>query len=505
MMLRVLAFFSLCGASLGTPVPMNSNLRQWFDYGSAASSPAAQYPVQRAPTSSFHPAPVESENTESFLRKFANNALDVTSTADSRQRDRSPSPLPRAHRSGKLHQGESRDAGQSSQQIDSHANVLHEDQAGPSSSQWYHYPSTEQTSFAPHFGDGQSQNQYQYNFPDSYTSPYNAYPVLQNNYPQEQPLFSQDYQYIQFQNYPAMEQWGGYGSRHQALQHPGMYDAAQHTRSHSSHPQVMDLKEFLEYDVPQSSSSSIIPPEEFDPLTGEYILQAGPQFLYDDEESSCWDLMTEDQRSLIAERVHQVRPYSWSYIRQQLSVYLKPHLAKDILSKDQDTIDRGIESFIPIDKARHGDYDDPWMKGLSNTQRKLVINKMAEATMQAGDKLRDVFLQQKVSPALARKILDAGTTTKECQSIAEKRKLYEPVYASNLPWQKGLSFAQKKALIQRMMWYGDVGDIGRKGCYSLLKKKKVTQGYGMTMLRANPEKFARIMTELKKRNAQLPV
>ncbi|UZJ50791.1 hypothetical protein CBS101457_000111 [Exobasidium rhododendri] len=205
--------------------------------------------------------------------------------------------------------------------------------------------------------------------------------------------------------------------------------------------------------------------------------------------------LTFDQKLVVVEHIHQVRPYTCRYIRQELARNLKLSAAEDLLSGHQDRIDSAVERIFPR-QGRMKRTFEPWMTPFSDWDRKQVILKLAEATMQGADDLRDLFMEKRVESSVAAEILQAKTR-KECRVIAQKHGLTVKLNGDerNLPWKRGASTMQRRALVQRMVIAADY-DTPRR-CYDLLKKKRVPLGYGVTMLKASDEDFRVIMSILE--------
>ncbi|UZJ50771.1 hypothetical protein CBS101457_000091 [Exobasidium rhododendri] len=170
-------------------------------------------------------------------------------------------------------------------------------------------------------------------------------------------------------------------------------------------------------------------------------------------------------------------------------------LASELMSGDIRVVEMAVEMLYPIDKMKKGRTRLPWMHGLTNAQRRQVITLLAEATQQSSDELRALFLRAHLGPDIAWEILHT-TTPEQRIAIAKRCNLYHDVVARNLPWQKGTSAIQRRAVLQRMMIYGVKN---QQYCYELLKKAKAPSRYGLTMLRANDDEFMDIILRLKRK------
>ncbi|UZJ50760.1 hypothetical protein CBS101457_000080 [Exobasidium rhododendri] len=149
------------------------------------------------------------------------------------------------------------------------------------------------------------------------------------------------------------------------------------------------------------------------------------------------------------------------------------------------------------------------MTGFSKAERIEVIERLAEATLQSEDVLRDFFIEEKIAPSVAEEILSAQTP-EEVRHIARKhglvitkRPMGFPRLKAVNPWQKGTSKVQRKAILQRMMRQG--GLSYPHSCYDLLNKEKVPAGYGLKILKATKQEFEDIMYALYYNQAPPPL
>ncbi|UZJ50889.1 hypothetical protein CBS101457_000209 [Exobasidium rhododendri] len=216
----------------------------------------------------------------------------------------------------------------------------------------------------------------------------------------------------------------------------------------------------------------------------------GPDNLHD----KVYLRLTEDQREFVADYVQQIRPYSPESVRKYLTRHLTGFLAKELLSNDVLRMDAAVHMILPINQPKQRTLRDPWMTGFTDEQRRFIIKKFAEATKQRSDRLLGLFLKR-VSPALAFKILTVSM--KECATIAAQYGLYLPFDAKEPPWQRGISSSQRRALLDRMMRTPEMQNL--QMCRYHLRKVKASF-FGLMMLRASDEKFAKIVSSMKERN-----
>ncbi|UZJ50897.1 hypothetical protein CBS101457_000217 [Exobasidium rhododendri] len=244
---------------------------------------------------------------------------------------------------------------------------------------------------------------------------------------------------------------------------------------------------------------SATPPQDWT-VPHEYILAVPRTFNYENVDELAYRRLTEDQRAVVLERVHQLRPYPIDSVRRKIMQRMDVAAALDLLSGDIRRVEAAVEGIYPIAAHKKG-YPITWMNGLSNAQRRLVIQKMAEATQQGTDKLLNLFLDRKITPGVAWDILRSPFAG--CKAIANTHDLITPDDESRANWQRGLSTVQRKAVIQRMMLFSN-GMKKKPGCYHMLQKQKVPVGLGLRMLRVDDEDFSIIMNFLSKSNAELP-
>ncbi|UZJ50841.1 hypothetical protein CBS101457_000161 [Exobasidium rhododendri] len=234
----------------------------------------------------------------------------------------------------------------------------------------------------------------------------------------------------------------------------------------------------------------------------DFVIYAKPNFFFATENDAVYMNLDADQKLVIVELIHQIRPVKYAIIRRQLRTNLQPLVALDLLSNNINRIEAAVEHLYPDKVTSRQGYVRYWMSGLHNKDRVLIMNKLAEATLQSAETLRDYFIQEEVSPSIGDMILHANTP-EQVLSIARDKNLILPEKKTIRPWQRGADQLQKRAVIQRMM---ASPLIGSRDPYDLLKKKKVTPGYGLKMIKASNLQFDEIMMSLLSNwNDDLPV
>ncbi|UZJ50891.1 hypothetical protein CBS101457_000211 [Exobasidium rhododendri] len=224
--------------------------------------------------------------------------------------------------------------------------------------------------------------------------------------------------------------------------------------------------------------------------TYEYTLPVTSNFPYMNLTDRVYKGLSEDQTLLIVDRIMQIRPYMNDTIRRYLRTNLDVVLARELLSDDIRVVETAIDILYPTErrKRRRG---DPWMTGLTNAERRHVIERLARATQQREDHLRAMFLREKVTPETARRILDAANE-EDCARIAASHGLIMPPKPGLAPWAKGLSQIQKRALQCRITAFAPAL-LGDSQSWSLLDSSHAPSGFGLTLLRASDADFARYL------------
>ncbi|UZJ50767.1 hypothetical protein CBS101457_000087 [Exobasidium rhododendri] len=224
----------------------------------------------------------------------------------------------------------------------------------------------------------------------------------------------------------------------------------------------------------------------------EYVLEYDDKFesTSDSSDELVWCNLNQDQKCVVVDLIHKARPYMETYIRKEIANKLTARRARALLSKSEDLIDAAVEEMYPFDMNKGGPGGVPWMKGLSKAQRLEVIDKVANATYQPADALRDLFLRKKITPGLAQQFLNSNTP-QNVRQLAEYYCLTVPVDDETvLPWQRGASNLQLKAIRQRMT---ESTVCRSKPCFKLLKKPYIPAYFGLKILRADETDFARIV------------
>ncbi|UZJ53688.1 hypothetical protein CBS101457_003008 [Exobasidium rhododendri] len=216
----------------------------------------------------------------------------------------------------------------------------------------------------------------------------------------------------------------------------------------------------------------------------EYALRVEPFTYahYDDPDELVYPRLSEAQRSVIFHYVYAVRPYAPNTMSHKLSERLTADLARQFLSGDADEAKNALEQMLP-NHVRKKRMFVPWMYPFDADQRRLIVKKMADATIQDADDILELMLANQVPPEIADQMLNAPTP-ELCRDLAATWQLYTPNKPRMKPWQMGASTLQRKALTQRMI---STGLIIKEHLYDNLKKKKVPPGYGLVMLRVQDD------------------
>ncbi|UZJ50862.1 hypothetical protein CBS101457_000182 [Exobasidium rhododendri] len=223
----------------------------------------------------------------------------------------------------------------------------------------------------------------------------------------------------------------------------------------------------------------------------EYTLRVSSDVHVEEDNDNVYDYLDKNQKMLITDRIQQIRPYSESGIRKTLISYMTTTIAQALLSDNEQHVESAVNALYPIEMRKSGTSYTPWMTGFTNAQRRQIIEEFAEATLQSVDDLRNLFLRRMMSPEQAVEIHLA--TPQQRLAIAHRDALILPVNKRHLPWQRGLSKVQRRAVVQRMRI---TARISESYCYELFQRI-AEPGYGLTMLRANDAEFKEIMNELR--------
>ncbi|UZJ53694.1 hypothetical protein CBS101457_003014 [Exobasidium rhododendri] len=216
----------------------------------------------------------------------------------------------------------------------------------------------------------------------------------------------------------------------------------------------------------------------------EYELLVDATFPFHSWTDLVYKDLSDHQRHYILDRIHRSRPYKLDSIRQRLSERLSMQLALDFLRGDEKRLETAIDTLFPSSRKKKGVHST-WMDGLSKSDRLLVVQKMAEATEQGADDIRELFLDREISPAEAAKVL--ASPLEDCKNFADQHTLYVQAGKRKKPWQHGLSYIQQLALLQRLG--STSGMRGKEEVRRLMSHARIPKGYGKTMLRADDAHF----------------
>ncbi|UZJ50764.1 hypothetical protein CBS101457_000084 [Exobasidium rhododendri] len=244
--------------------------------------------------------------------------------------------------------------------------------------------------------------------------------------------------------------------------------------------------------IPADDQRRNTPSYQPDPFSdGEYTIQFSPTFRITDPDGNVYKSLSTLQKTIIVDRITQIRPYSSSATRKTLERYLTAQAACDMLSSDVDRIEQGVETIYSMYQGKKG-YSDPlWMEGLKNADRRLVIKRVADVTIQPTDGLRERFLRLNLGPDVAAGIL-AGTDA-DIWQIVMARQIFATVDPRAGRWQKGCSRLQRTAVLERMVATGMKEDAAR----ALLTKDRIPEGTGLALLRADDRTFRSMVKNIK--------
>ncbi|UZJ50778.1 hypothetical protein CBS101457_000098 [Exobasidium rhododendri] len=288
------------------------------------------------------------------------------------------------------------------------------------------------------------------------------------------------------------------GQHQQADAYFNRYLQAMHLGSSSQTSLQQSSDDDTPLQMPDTSRAyQYVPPEEYELLVVN-------TFPYMNIFDLVYSNLDDDQKFYIFDRIQQIRPYSGDAIRHTLQRHMTALLAMDFLSGDKDTMDRATQSLFPVEQQKERTDYVSWMTGFTDDQRRLVMKKFAAATGQRTDELLELFEREKITPAVAEKIL--YSTLDGCRDLAEEMNLYappeKPRSQKSAPWMKGASSRQRKAVLQRLLLFGHAKD--KVQAHYLLKKEKVRAGFGLKILQANEHDFLIIVAWLKKMIKELP-
>ncbi|UZJ50896.1 hypothetical protein CBS101457_000216 [Exobasidium rhododendri] len=229
----------------------------------------------------------------------------------------------------------------------------------------------------------------------------------------------------------------------------------------------------------------------------EYTLQVDATFPPHLSSELLYKKLSDDQRVFIIDTIHQIKPHKAGSIRRKLSDRLDSRLARGLLSKDDDTIDEAVRILYSAGGRKKMNYGVTWMDNLSKEKKISVVEKLAEATQQGADEVRDLLLSHKVTPEAAARILIAPLH--ECRSLARVLDLFLPEQEALKikPWSRGTSHLQRRALLQRMARLGArLGFTDESYCVALMNAIS-PPGYGLKMLRTSDENFLEALRWIK--------
>ncbi|UZJ50799.1 hypothetical protein CBS101457_000119 [Exobasidium rhododendri] len=240
----------------------------------------------------------------------------------------------------------------------------------------------------------------------------------------------------------------------------------------------------------------------YDEKTGEFVrpeeykLMVDPEIVWnpEDDDVTVYDALSPEQILLITENIRQIRPYSATAIQKQMKRVMKYATLKALLERDdQARIENVVQTVYPLESPKKNVTQQPWMIGLNNGQRRLVIERFAEATDQGPNEVRELFLARNVPLEVAQWILDAPPNMQ--MDFAVQNDLIVPVADRTLRWQKGISKIQRLAVMQRMLGVGISEGLVR----DMLRRPYIPSGFGKGILRASQEAFEEVMAILRKK------
>ncbi|UZJ50851.1 hypothetical protein CBS101457_000171 [Exobasidium rhododendri] len=170
----------------------------------------------------------------------------------------------------------------------------------------------------------------------------------------------------------------------------------------------------------------------------EYMLQTFTDVQRPVEEDDLvWQYLDKDQKMLVTELIRQIRPYAADTIQMEVKRKLTAKAARLILSYDLTRIERGVDMVYEFGRAKRGNQPYNWMAKFSNSDRRRVVDILADATMQPTDVIREQFLANKVSHETANLILENGNNLEKLLKLAYKKNLFFHVDGRRLPMAEG--------------------------------------------------------------------
>ncbi|UZJ50890.1 hypothetical protein CBS101457_000210 [Exobasidium rhododendri] len=220
----------------------------------------------------------------------------------------------------------------------------------------------------------------------------------------------------------------------------------------------------------------------------EHTIPVDSRFHFNNLDDLAYDNLTYWQKASIIDRIQQIRPYTSDDIRSRLTTDLRAYTAFLLLNDEDYVVEGAVETLFPDDQRK-----EAWMWGFPSVDRRLVMQKLAEATGQSIEYLRDLFVERGVRQGVAQEILDAPTLTR-CSEIVASYGIQVWAGTSASSWRDGISHLQQLAVQHRMI---EVGGLKPDKAARCLEMASVPSGFGWEILRADDEQFNKIMRWLK--------
>jgi hypothetical protein len=328
---------------------------------------------------------------------------------------------------------------------------------------------------------------------------------------------------------------------HNSLEHYGMDYSGNELGSYSSHTEVRQptlasrpkkrhsskTLASTSQDLAQNSSQALTTPPEHayrpkfsDTATYGTLLHTGNtpipsgehEYTYNtdhyvqsaDDNDLVFIDMPDDVREFIQDRLASIRPFRPEVILERIAFYLTAKLARELLSAEDTMIWRAAKELLPDNLLLSVDGSIPvtWMTGLKPAERREVIRRLSQVTLQNSDRLKSFLLETDVSPLVAQGILHAPYSEGIWAIALNFRLFLSPERVRNgrtpKPWHLGLGEVQKLALFQRMRPFMNISmpKKERQTCTNLLGKPKVKSGYGFDLLNVGGDQFPYYMQDL---------
>ncbi|UZJ50802.1 hypothetical protein CBS101457_000122 [Exobasidium rhododendri] len=252
----------------------------------------------------------------------------------------------------------------------------------------------------------------------------------------------------------------------------------------------------LNMQLPESSQGVVTRQDVYVPPIEYQLRVKSTQDSFSNDDAHVYGKLDTEQRMVCVEHIRSIRPFSAMTIQSLLGRKMKASFANELLTGDRERIDAAIDEHYPdrtIRKSRAGYDYVSWMALLNNSQRRQVIEELAEASDQSVNLFREHFIEQKYNPMFAVDALNL-TTREQRQAFVHQNNLYFETDARNSPWQKGLSELQKDALVQRV---SEVGTVGRTHAMFIMRRFTKVPCLGKVLLRADDQTFFNYVLELK--------